>query len=536
MNRRRFLARSSVALWGPVLSRSLLSGVAPLALGAMAATPAHAAGGTLKAGLNADIRGTNPFGGRDQNTDAVLLHCAEGLVAFRENAEIGPMLADSWSVGEDGKTYRFTLREGVTFHNGAPLTAEDVVWIWRKLLDPATQWRGLPDFDGHGATKVVDVAAPDAQTVVFTLDRPNALFLVNMARPDYGESSILHRDSWKADGSWSKLIGTGPFTLGSWQPGQSITLDRFPGYASRPGPRDGYTGGKHALVDRVQISVIPDPNAMAAAIISGGIDVSWPVSPTALANIKGNSGIEIISQPSLDMYAVLMQTRDPLLRDVRIRRALAMSISAPDIADGATHGTAAPNSSAVPVSSPFYTNVEKKAWPYDPDAAQKLLTEAGYHGQPIKLIANTQYPIMNDAAVLVQAMAQQAGLALEIELTDWATQLDRYSRGDYQAMVFGFSPRLDLSQSFDTFMGPKATQPRKVWDDGQAQALLTQSMQTLDHAKRQAIFDQLHRLLVEQVPLIPLVNSLSISAKRSAVSGYKSWPGDAARYWDVGLA
>ncbi len=509
-----------------------LPGLAPL----LASGPAGAVSDTLRVAMNSDIRGTDPFGNRDQNTDAVLQQCIEGLVALRENAEIAPMLAESWEVSVDGRTYTFRLRGGVRFHNGAVLSSADVAYSWHRLLDPASLWRGRSDFDGKGAagaTRVMNISTPDARTVVFTLDRPSALFLVNMARPDYGAAAILHRDSWGADGKWVKPIGTGPFMFGEWRPGQSIALPRFPDYAALPGPIDGFAGGKRALVGRVLVTIIPDADAAVLALKSGAVDVIWPVSPTSVAMLKGDPAVRMQFTPVLDLYAVLLQTQDSLLKDVRVRRALAMSLDARQLAAGATEGLATPNSSAIAATSPYHTAVEDKGWPYDPAAARRLLAAAGYRGQPITLLANKQYPTMYAAAVLVQAMAASSGFNLRIEVLDWATQLDRYLHGAYQAMTFGYSPRLDPSQMFDAFVGPKATEPRKVWDDPRAEALLRQSTLTLDHAKRQAAFDALHRLLLEDVPLIPLFNNTEISATRSDVVGFKGWPGADPRFWDV---
>jgi peptide/nickel transport system substrate-binding protein len=516
--------------------RHLMGLAAASGLGATLQARAAEALPVLRVRLNADIRSTNPTGNRDQNTDVVLLHCIEGLVAFRENAEVGPLLAEQVEISADGKIYTFHLRQAVSFQNGAKLTAAEVVWSWHRYLDPATQWRGLPDFDGHGSTRILSVAATDPQTVVFTLDQPSALFLVNMARPDYGGSAILHPDSVGADGTWIAPIGTGPFRLGQWRPGQSIELVRFDGYQSLPGPRDGYTGGKQVQVSHVLISIVPDDTAASAALRSGAMDVIWPVGTAIYPDLKTAAGVTTEVTPIMDLYAILLQTRDPLLQDVRIRRALAMALDVPAIVDGATQGLASANVSIVASTSPFYSDVQKQGLKTDPEQAAQLLHAAGYRGDEIVLLSNSQYPIMNDAAVLVQAMAAQIGLNLRIETLDWATQLDRYTNGHYQAMSFGYSARLDPSQMFDTLMGPKATQPRKVWDDPAAQALLVQSMRVADHAKRQALFDELHRRAIDAMPLIPLFNNSEISATRASVRGYKGWPAGNPRFWGVSPA
>src|SRR5207247_9550208 len=130
--------------------------------------------------------------------------------------------------------------------------------------------------------------------------------------------------------------------------------------------------------------------------------------------------------------------------------------------------------------------VEAQGYAQDIPQARKLLAEAGYKGQPIKLIANKRYSFVFDAAVLVQAMAETAGLKGDIEVLDWAAQLDRYNKGDYQAMSFVYSARLDPSLSIEMLAGPKATQPRKVWDTHEAATLLRDAMPSADNDNTQA--------------------------------------------------
>jgi peptide/nickel transport system substrate-binding protein len=235
---------------------------AGLALACTTATPSLAAGGVLRARMNADIRSTDPGTNRDANTDGVIGHVVEGLVAFREDTSIGPMLADSWEISADGKTYIFHLRQGVKFHNGATMTADDVVWSLKRWLDPATQWRCLSEFSDSGFTRILSVEAPDPRTVVIRLERPTALFLGTLARPDCGQTAVLHRDSIGPDGKWIAPIGTGPFKLGEWKRGQYVELIRF----------DGYAGGKKVALDKVRIRFIPDSSAAKAGLLSGSLD------------------------------------------------------------------------------------------------------------------------------------------------------------------------------------------------------------------------------------------------------------------------
>src|SRR5258706_9359371 len=136
-----------------------------IAVLALAVPAAALAAGAIRVAANAEIRGTNPGVNRDANTDTVMLHMIEGLVGYREDGTPAPLLAESVQVSKDGKTYTFKLRPGVKFHNGAALTSADVVWAWKRYLDPKTKWLWLPEFVGSQGLKSEAVEAADAMTL-----------------------------------------------------------------------------------------------------------------------------------------------------------------------------------------------------------------------------------------------------------------------------------------------------------------------------------------------------------------------------------
>jgi peptide/nickel transport system substrate-binding protein len=499
----------------------------------LAAAPAPAQEAPLRIRLSTDIRSTDPGVNRDGPTDGVVAHLVEGLVAMAGDTSVKPMLAERIDVSEDGLTYTFPLRQGVKFHNGAPLTAEDVAFAWARHMKRETNWRCRGDLDGS-ITRITAIESPDPQTVVFRLEKPSALFLSVMARPDCGSGAIWHRDSLNADGSWRAPVGTGPFRLGEWRRGQYIELTRNPDYAARPGEPDGLAGNRTALVERVRFMIIPDEAAARAALLAGNIDILPDARSRDVEELRGR-GFTIHSAASFDLQVVLMQTRDPVLSDVRMRRAVALSLDVPELVRAVTEGGSRASRSPIPVSSAFFTPAMAAVPARDIAAARRLAAEAGYRGQPIKLLTTRRFEAFYEIAVLVQDMAREAGINFELEVLEWATQLDRYTRGDYQAMAFGFSARLDPSLSFEMFTGPKATQPRKAWDDPAAQALLEASMREADPARRIAAFEQLHARLMDQVPVIALYSSVSNSVVPRHVQGYRAWAMDSPRAWGVRL-
>jgi peptide/nickel transport system substrate-binding protein len=185
------------------------------------------------------------------------------------------------------------------------------------------------------------------------------------------------------------------------------------------------------------------------------------------------------------------------------------------------------------VGSGFFTPAMSEVPARDLAAARRLAQEAGYRGQPIRIVTTRRYEAFYEIAVLAQDMLREAGINLELEVLEWATQLQRYTRGEYQMMAFGFSARLDPSLSFEMFTGPKATQPRKAWDNPQVQAMLEDSMRETDRARRIALFEAMFRQLMEDVPVIPLYSSTTHAVTPAHVQGYRSWAVDAPRAWGV---
>lgn len=503
--------------------------LAPAAAGAQAVQPS----GTITIAMNADIRGTNPGVNRDANTDTITMHMMEGLVAYTENGSPAPMLAETIAISPDGKTYTFTLRPGVRFHNGATLSAPDVVWSWQRYLDPKTNWICLPDFDGTNGARLLGVRAADARTVVFELDRAQPMLLTRMAALNCGASAIMHKDSVNPDGSWKAPVGTGPYMLHEWRRGAFIELAAFKGYASRGGPRDGYTGAKIAHAARLRWLIIKDDAARRAALVKGQIDLLPSMAVHELASMKKLSTITVKSSPTMQVNALLIQDRTPVLANPAVRHALAHSLDVLGLAQVATGGTGRANASMVPTASAYYSATQKQAPAFDIARAKALLAKAGYRGEPIKLVTNRRYADMYDQAMMIQGMARQAGINIELEVLEWATQLDRYQSGNYQLMSFSYTARVDPFMTYDSMLGDRARSKRKVWDNPRAIALLAQAGSSADPAVRQALFDQLHKLMLADTPLIVLFNMADVNAVRTTLDGFSPWPLSRERLWGV---
>ena len=502
---------------------------------ALTAVASGARAQTLTYAMNQDIRSTNPGVNRDGNTDAVTLHMVEGLVGYDAKGVAAPLLARSVQLSPDGRTYTFKLRKGVKFHNGAEMSSADVLWSWNRYMDPKTQWRCTSEFDGRGAVKVEKVEAPDAETFVMTIDKPSALFLATLARFDCGGTAVLHKDSVGADGAWIKPVGTGPFKLDEWRRGEVVVMSRNASYQSLPGASDGMVGGKRPLVQTLRFLHVPDAATVKAGLLSGAIDIA-DVDASQVKELKATGKLAIVTAPTAQMHTIILQTKDPLLANKALRQAIAAALDTTQIVQAVSDGFGVPNNSVVPSASAYYTAVQKQGFKHDPEKARKLLREAGYKGETIKMLTNKR-PIVPsfEVSVIAQAMLQSIGLNVEIENIEWATQLERYQKGNYQMQSFSYSARLDPALGYEAITGPKAKQPRKVWDNPQAQALLDKSMEVTAPAERQKLFDELHKMQIDEVPIIVLFNNVDFGAVAKRVKGYAPWFASTPRLWEVSV-
>jgi peptide/nickel transport system substrate-binding protein len=502
----------------------------------LAALAGTAAARDIVVAQSSDLRSNNPGVNRDGNTDSIILHIVEGLVGYANNGEVKPLLAESVDMAPDGLSYTFKLRSDVKFHNGKPLTAEDVVWNWNRYMDPATKWTCLKDFDGNGAAHVTGIKAVDASTVTMTLEKPSAVFLGLMSRPECGYTGIISPDSVAADGTFDKPIGTGPFQWDEWKKGEYLHLAKFDGYVSpkNDGKPDGVVGSKRPLVDGIKFMVIPDASTVKAGLQSGVLDTA-EISPDLIPEFKDSETTQLIIARNNGKNLFYIQTRDPVLSKPAIRRAMAQALDLDQLVAAASNGTGEVNGSMISSDSVYYSDVQKKRLPYDLEAAKKELDASGYKGEPISIIANKRGNVPSfPAAVMAQAMLQQIGLNVQIEVLDYATQVDRRRSGNYQIISQSVTPRLDPALMYSFYVGDKDKNASLMWDDPKARELMKAAYAEIDPKKRQAIFDEFHELMLQEMPGIFLYDMVDVWGATKALKGQPVWQSN-ARLWEVSL-
>lgn len=465
---------------------------------------------------------------RNTATDNILGNVVESLVALRADLSVGPMLADSWDIAPDGKTYTFHLRHGVLFHNGAPVTSAEVKWSFQFLMKRSTGFECRSVFDGSRGVKVLAVRTPDPYTVVFELDRPYALFLKQMVDPRC-PLAVLHPSSVDSDGNWLKPVATGPYVFADWKRGQYVLLKPFPQYRPRAEASSGLAGAKVAYAD-VRFVVIPDEAAQKSALAAGQID-AMAISENSL--LPPDPRWHLVEGPSADPAVLLMQNRDPLLADVRMRRAIALALDLPGIVNAVTDGHAHYNPSLVPVANKLFSPIDATGYTKNLAEVKTLLAQAGYHGQTLKLETSRRFEHMYTLAVYVQSLLTTAGIRTELDIVEWGKQVSDFRSGHFQMMSFGYSARIDPALMFGDVLGDKSKTPMAQWENPAALDLLHSLQGVTDETTRKQTFERLHQMMIADVPLLGMYNTPDLILVSSRLHGLTTWPMRRLRLFNV---
>jgi peptide/nickel transport system substrate-binding protein len=314
----------------------------------------------------------------------------ETLVTQAQDGSIQPGLAKSWTVSDDGKTYDFTLRSGVTFSDGTPFTAEDAAFSINYVK---TKWTVGVAKAMDAVTSATAVSPTELKVV---LSQPNALWLFKMTTRIGAMMSPKHVDSLATE-----AIGTGPFTVGDWVHGVSITLNR----------NDAYWGPK-ALEKSVVFTYFSDPTAMNNALLTGGIQVITTVqTPQALAQFGDTSKYTVINGTTNGKVMMTLNDARPPLNDVRVRQAINYALDKQAIVKAAWAGYGTPIGAHEVPTDPWYVDLANR-YPHDVAKAKELLKEAGQSNLTLRL-ALPPVPYAAKAAPIIVSQLAEAGITVQ---------------------------------------------------------------------------------------------------------------------------
>ncbi len=481
-----------------------------LAALATAAIAVPASAETLRWGGRADLYSLDPYSVPSTSNLAFLNHIYEGLVRYGPEFQIEPALATEWKLSDDGKTWRFTLRKGVKFHDGADFTADDVVASFTRVSDATSPLRGnIPLY--AGVTKV------DDYTVDIAVTAPTSLFLNDITNIFIFDAGWLKANNsekptdvaTKTEGyTTMHTNGTGPFKLESRVPDSTTVLV----------VNDGWWDEKKHNLDRIEFVPITSAATRVAALLSGEIDMIDSAPIQDLPRLESSPGISVKKRTELRTVFLNFNRKEKLedgrpnpFNDIRVRQAVEASVDRELINKKVMRGLARPSGSLIAPEISGYDKALDTYTPADPELSKKLLAEAGQTD-----LAFT-YTCMNDESINeedicsgIANMMKRGGFNPTIDIAPRAVQTPKRSAG--KADMFNLSwanePTLDaysmLAQVLSTKQGAMGVSNYGNWSNPELDKLVAAAAQEPDSAKRLAIEGQALKIAKDEVMLIPL--------------------------------
>jgi peptide/nickel transport system substrate-binding protein len=434
----------------------------------------------------------DPRVGTDSQSERIADLIFDPLVRKDDHFNVTPWVATSWDL-PDPRTYIFHLRKGIVFHDGRPLTARDVKWT----LDSYTNGI-VVSIRAATYRHVIKVDAPDDYTVVIHLDEPDSTLLWNLSDGAFG---IVPYGSGKE--LTVNPIGSGPFRFVSLEQDNNVILARNDHYWAKP-----------PNVARVRMNVVPDATTRALELRKGSADLVATNSLGAdmVNTLQRDSHLKIQREPGTGLVYLAFNLRDPILKDVRVREAIAYAIDRQPILDYLFGGYGRMADSVLPPEHWAY-NGDVQHYPYSPEKANELLDQAGYRRGKDGIRFHLTFKTSNTEEssrllpVVLQQQLRKVGIALEIRTFEFATLYSDILRGAFQLYslrwVGGSNQDPDIfAYAFDSSSFPPKRANRGYYSNPRVDALIAEGRQTLDRAERKRDYAEIQTILARDLPYI----------------------------------
>ncbi|MFK8075583.1 MAG: ABC transporter substrate-binding protein [Granulosicoccus sp.] len=445
-------------LWVPVLLLS--AGMAGNALAAKT---------DLTIGMQLEPPNLDPTGGAAAAIDEVVYaNIFEGLTRFGPDGSVKPALAASWSIENDGTRYVFSLQSGVTFHDGAAFSAEDVKFsVDRAMAEDSTNaQKGL--FANIDSVEVID-----DNTVAINLKQADGSLLFNLA---WGDAIVL--DSATAENTATQPVGTGPFVFDKWVQGDRIEIVKNDSYWGTP-----------AKLDKATFKFISEPTAAYAAILAGDLDAfpNYP-APENLAQLDADPRYSVVLGSTEGETILSTNNAKAPFDDVRVRKALAHAINRGEIIDGAMFGYGTPIGTHFAPHNPAYVDLVSNS-AYDPDMAKALLKEAGHEAGLTVSLKLPPPAYARRGGEIIAAQLRDVGITAEIENLEWAQWLEQVFKGkDFNLTIVSHTEPMDIG----IYANPDYY---FQYDNAEIQTLMEAFGVETDPDKRTAMLQQAQRMI-----------------------------------------
>jgi len=523
---RAWLAGLSVPALGALLAACSPSAPpaasTPAAGGVLPATPPAAGvknpkrGGTFVTLGHQNVTSLSPDDGGPTVFYVLIANIHEGLLKVDENYKIQPVLAERFETSPDSKTWTFHLRQGVKWHDGQPFTSADVKYNIDWLRDPANAAIGQPLFKD-----VEKVEAPDAFTAVVTLTRPNAAFAALSATRLLVPKHVHEKIGEKA--YKQQPVGTGPYKLKELKPAEYGLLEAF----------DDYWGGR-PYIDQWRQNIVPEVSVRSIALQTNQADsTTWPLAPEDALKFLDDANFHTYRAPGNAINHFPMNNMRPIFSDKRTRQAVLYAIDRDALVKDLLKSLAVKATGNISPSVEAYYEPNVTQYPRDAAKARALLKDAGWSPGPDGILTNTRGDpfrfvcdvfvgdtLRRSEAEIVQGQLREVGINMELRETEPTTALNAARNGDFDMQLFNWtyggnngdpdgsaSLRSDGLNNFSR------------WKNAEADKLIDLGIAETDPGKRKKIYSDLQKLVVEEVPFLPIMYWESVVHVNKRIKG-----------------
>ncbi|MEX2582867.1 MAG: ABC transporter substrate-binding protein [Gemmatimonadota bacterium] len=478
-------------------------------------------GGTAIVAVEQDFQVFNPITNTALITSEVMnFMLFTPLIQFDENFEAVPALAESWDLEETGVT--FHLRDDVTWHDGQPVTADDVLFTFETAKNP----EAASLLESAFLTMVESAEVIDPQTIRFDFVAPHsqpmqAFWWPPIPRHILGDTPVgqLSQAPYNRD-----PVGNGPFRFASWESGTQVVVEANDEYPEELGGRP--------LLDRVVFRVVPEATTRLTEILTGATDLNYSVLPDEAQQVEGQTGVQLIHYPGRQfVYMGLNNEREPF-SDPLVRRAVATGIDRQALIDALLFGYAEIATGMIPPWSPVAPDIEPL--PYDPEGARALLQEAGYtpgpdgimqrDGQPLRFtLLTSEDRLRQDLTVVLQQQLRQIGATVDVRAIEFQTMLQQHRARDYDAVLSSWildTFRVDPNPLFscEEAQTPESAN-RAGYCNPQADSLAAAGLRTIDDDEARQTWTLFSEILQEDQPIVILFWQEQLSAISQRLQG-----------------
>ena len=488
--------RNALALCLAVLMMATM--LAGCSGGASSSTPASASASaasgtssndstTLTLAINADILTTDPQALNNGTTTSVLYNVFSNLVKYDDAGEIVMDLAESYELLEDQVTWEFKIREDAVFHDGTPVTAEDVAWsLTRVMTDESSS-------DYMNFSPLAEAVAVDDYTVHVVSDDPYPIMLQLLCK---GGAAVLPKAYFEENGEEAWLanpIGSGPYQLTEYVKDDHVTLVPFADYYGEQNPD----------WEEVIFRVVPESSTRVGELIAGNVDAVNMVIPTEWERVNGNEGTAVVNGPSTRVYQLGLKTDKGPTADLRVRQAIDLAIDDQTIVDTILQGAGTPMLTRVPSGVNGCNEDLVGKYNYDPERAKELLAEAGYpDGFSMKIEAPTgRYTMDAEISQAIVAMLSQVGITVDLQLLEssaYSNVFSAHSAEDGFMTCFGLG-FFDASYGMIGYFGVN-TSGESNWNNQEYIDMYYEAEFNMNEEERTQLFQEMQQMVADEVP------------------------------------